>query len=1093
MVRAEVQLQCRDTQLTPEKMKIVAPAILSKLMTSEEMEECLGGLRTEMAGAANEMSSNFDRELVLMSQLRDSQQMQRPLTRNSSGLSDSLSSTWNQSTFIFLQPSQYARLAEKLNPYSAAEDRIEALNTLLVTQISECIGTQCWPLIKDGLQAALIDTNVNVASLSMKIHARMLTNVTPFCTKEAFTSLTQTIVSLYRDKTRSHILPALASEISFKKRPNHGFLQICKLISTVCKDLPKYWPRYAHSHIEHMMKAMIELVSLKGRGGQKILSPIHLISLVDPKAQWLKAWLHGNLGRKIFFDLVGKMNDNLFIKAALHHLLLTLDKGSFPLLSRSSGRKKGLLSSSLVSFAFFSHNLNVIVLALQYREGQKIFPVSLPQRDEPVDGMTVIKHLVNFVANGHQVSHQTTSRLITKALVSLGQTNQNVNKYFINDKVVDTMIVPLLNWTQHPQSSIALNLCKLLELLFKSPSGLDFALGVKIEASGLHLPDFMLSFTLSFLTSMSTLSHQNEAVMMAALSTCRYIVMSHACALTVTFQAFVKGLSEAYFDIDDLSAVTPTNSMANIAIENQATELKARITDVLKATIKTPRGLYTVAGIDGLLQTLVQESKINMEDMLLTAFTANGRFTIEENSALELSKNELVKILIEYDVKEWQPTGNTNEDKVFKIMASLVMMLSDAEALTSHEEELKILFPFDDSPLLVQDETMLPLRLLIFVMADLDLRMNLLANHDMKTKLNNLMETFKTDDGVIMVDKGSTFLQYLNESLSQLGGPTERKLISLTPQKNSRRQLVKVVKEKKLSHAQDLAKFLKDHKHGEATKDKKWRNEVVKLFRKNLTMTNSIISPDVMADLFYQINCNNADHDPNVVDFPRMAVKLTKEDDLAIDAFATYSKKNLSSDISSQDMSQIMKYSKKLLNKDQRDSYEGVDWTVLVIFALLNGNVPNVQNILKSLTNNFEKSAVWFQDNEALVSKIGHHVEMILTEETPLIIPSLRENNIPVALIVMQWMKQVYLNVLDWNEISNYAVILSLYGPDYQVYFCASIFRHLRDVIVDQADQDLLQLLRCDPVQGFYSGDYLPYMEQLEHRYRHLVLKDLYL
>ena len=156
LVQAEVQLQCRDTQLTPEKMKMVAPAILSKLMTSSEMDDCLDTLNTDMGEAVSDMCVNFDRELVLMSQLRDKSQNDRPGSRNSSGLSDSLSSTWNQGGFIFIQPNQYAKLADKLNPYRSAEDRIEALNTLVASQVGECVGSASWYAIREGLQAALI-------------------------------------------------------------------------------------------------------------------------------------------------------------------------------------------------------------------------------------------------------------------------------------------------------------------------------------------------------------------------------------------------------------------------------------------------------------------------------------------------------------------------------------------------------------------------------------------------------------------------------------------------------------------------------------------------------------------------------------------------------------------------------------------------------------------------------------------------------------------------------------------------------------------------------------------------------------------------
>ena len=212
-------------------------------------------------------------------------------------------------------------------------------------------------------------------------------------------ALTTTVKQIYKDRTRNYQLPSVASEISFKKRPNHNLLQTCRLITSTCRDLPKNWSRYPASIVEDIMQAMLDMVTMKSKG-QKTLSPIHLISLVDPKAKWLKAWMHGNLGRQLFFHLARITHDNLFFKTAMHHLLVTLERpDTFPLLSRTSGRKKGLISSSLVSFAFFSHNLHVTCLALQYHHGQKMFPLTLPNRDELSDGRSLIKAMVTFVAN----------------------------------------------------------------------------------------------------------------------------------------------------------------------------------------------------------------------------------------------------------------------------------------------------------------------------------------------------------------------------------------------------------------------------------------------------------------------------------------------------------------------------------------------------------------------------------------------------------------------------------------------------------------------------------------------------------------------
>ena len=56
LVEEEVGLQCRQTELTPHKMKLVAPAILHKVLQSAEMKECLAGMQMRVADASWEMA-----------------------------------------------------------------------------------------------------------------------------------------------------------------------------------------------------------------------------------------------------------------------------------------------------------------------------------------------------------------------------------------------------------------------------------------------------------------------------------------------------------------------------------------------------------------------------------------------------------------------------------------------------------------------------------------------------------------------------------------------------------------------------------------------------------------------------------------------------------------------------------------------------------------------------------------------------------------------------------------------------------------------------------------------------------------------------
>ena len=987
LVQAEVKIQCRDTQLTPEKMKIVAPAILSKLMTSSEMDDCLDNLNTEMGEAVSDMCANFDRELVLMSQLRDSLNDIRPGSRNSSGLSDSLSSTWNQGGFIFIQPNQYAKLADKLNPYRAAEDRIEALNTLVASQVSECVGSASWPLIREGLQAALMDSSHSgVSSIALRLYAKMLTNISPFCTKEAFVSLASTIIGLYKDKSRNYQLPSIATEVSFKKRPTHNLLQICRLITRTCKELPRFWNRYPPSHIDEIMRSMLVLITLKSRG-QKILSPVHLISLVDPKANWLKAWLHGNIGRHMFFHLVEQTHDNLMIKTSVHHLLAALEKDNFPLLSRSSGRKKGLLTSSLVSFAFLSHNLKVTCLTLQYQKGQTMFPLTLPNREESIDCYFIMKTLIHFVAHSYQPSHLTIAKMICNSIIEhLGNSEKNIKKFWINEKIMDILLAPLINWSQHQQTYLALNLCRLHEVILSSETGIAFAQDVKIEASGLSMPEFLLDFTTQFLKSMLNLNHQTEKLMLIGICVCKKIVLNHACVLSPTFQLFVKAVANALFDLEDLSSKTPTNSMANISIESHSIEIKKELLDLLKNVITTPKGLFVVGKINGLLPILIEEGEFeSIEFLALAVFTVNGKFVLEDNAFLEKTLTNISKMFLEHDLTYW-PNNTNNEEKLAKYLSTLVTVLSDLDYLNKNFHLLQDLMPFQDqNSCIIQDDSAFHIRLLLCLVSDLDVQLLILTKIDLKQKIEVLLNDCQHEDGAIMTDSTYMITQNLSKMISEIGGPTERKDEPLSRQVSEEDHEI-------FQKMEELKTFFK--------KQSKPINLNVKakvLYKECASQLKLETLKELISGLI---------ENDNEIPISQLR-ELSKEESVAIELFRTYIEKHGYSDnISNQCLSQI-------LQQTPHDPYGHLSWTVLVLGAVFSGNVTKTNQL----------SRIMKLDQDDLISRIGHLVEMIVIEEMPMLLPCL---NFPISVIVRQWVKQCFLNTLDWVDIIHFILIQAL-------------------------------------------------------------------
>ena len=146
------------------------------------------------------------------------------------------------------------------------------------------------------------------------------------------------------------------------------------------------------------------------------------------------------------------------------------------------------------------------------------------------------------------------------------------------------------------------------------------------------------------------------------------------------------------------------------------------------------------------------------------------------------------------------------------------------------------------------------------------------------------------------------------------------------------------------------------------------------------------------------------------------------------------------------------------------------------IGAICNGNLAKTHHL-----------SILFQfDQEELVSRIGHQVEMIIIEEMPMLIPCL---NFSISLIVRQWIKQCFLNTLDWVDIIHFILIQLLFGKDYIIYCCVSIFYHLQDKIAQENPNELIELLRCKPIEDFHFYDYFSKMEELEKQYQHLISK----
>uniref|UniRef100_A0A8B9ZDH3 Protein broad-minded n=1 Tax=Buteo japonicus TaxID=224669 RepID=A0A8B9ZDH3_9AVES len=207
----------------------------------------------------------------------------------------------------------------------------------------------------------------------------------------------------------------------------------------------------------------------------------------------------------------------------------------------------------------------------------------------------------------------------------------------------------------------------------------------------------------------------------------------------------------------------------------------------------------------------------------------------------------------------------------------------------------------------------------------------------------------------------------------------------------------------------------------------------------------------------------------------------------------------------------------KFLKKQQRtvvsslcclkECYAGYDWFASSVFLIMSGDGEKTLMFLQRFSRLLVSAFLWpprlhksmhlpITTVESGIHPVyfcsAHHIEMLLKAELPLVFSAFHMSGFTPSQICLQWITQCFWNYMDWSEICHYIAICIFLGPDYQIYMCISVFRHLQqDILKHTKDQNLQVFLKEEALHGFRVSDYLEYMESLEAIYRPMLLKDM--
>uniref|UniRef100_A0A8I3N8I6 Protein broad-minded n=1 Tax=Canis lupus familiaris TaxID=9615 RepID=A0A8I3N8I6_CANLF len=460
----------------------------------------------------------------------------------------------------------------------------------------------------------------------------------------------------------------------------------------------------------------------------------------------------------------------------------------------------------------------------------------------------------------------------------------------------------------------------------------------------------------------------------------------------------------------------------------------------------------------------------------------------------------------------------------------------DRLIILNSEAKIRSLFNYEQSHIF-------GLRLLSVLCCDLDTLLLLEAQYQVSEMLlnaqeENILETSESHRHFI-IDGLSVERNHVLVRINFIGGPMERILPPRVLEKGDDPYpwpmfssyplptcyLSEVTRNADLKQDNDLGKLLLHFKMSD--KQTEWIENCRRQFCKMMKAKPDIISGSALLELLEKFVLHLSES-PSECYFPSVEYtatdanvkneSLSSVQQLGIKMTVRYGKfLNLLKDSAENDLTLVLKHCERFLKQQQapikssllclQGSYAGHDWFVSSLFMIMLGDKEKTLRFLQQFSRLLISAFLWlprlhisrYLPTDTIESGIHpvyfcstHYIEMLLKVEVPLVFSAFHMSGFAPSQICLLWITQCFWNYLDWIEICHYIATCVFLGPDYQVYICIAIFKHLQqDILQHTQTQDLQVFLKEEALHGFRVSDYFEYMEILEQNYRPVVLRDM--
>ncbi|XP_048656359.1 protein broad-minded [Marmota marmota marmota] len=1102
--------------------------VTRRIHDSKEYKEIMHSLNNVMMVVVESMINKFEEDEIRSQERQKRIQKEKSSSYCTDNCSDS-DSSFNQS-YKFCQ-GKLQLILDQLDPGQPKEVRYDALQTLCSAPPSDVLNCENWSTLCEKLTLCLSDPDPVFSDRILKFYAQTFTLSPLYMTKEIYTNLAK-YLELYFLSRENHI-PTLSTGVDITNHNVICLLKKVRLLNEYQKEAPSFWIRHPEKYMEEIVESTLSLLSVKHDQShlvsQKILDPIYFFALVDTKAMWFKKWMHAYYSRDVVLRLLEKKYKSL-VSVLIYQNTFCLSENYSP--ASMVTEVLWILCDQKECAIECLYNNTVVETLLQPVHNLMKGTETAPNCSE-----TALIHIADILARIASVKEGLILLLYGENMNCSEEeslTGAHIIAQF-SKKLLDEDISIFSGSELLPVVKGAfISVCR---QIYGTCEGLQVLLPYSLHESiakawkKTSLMSERVPTPVQGSDSVSSVSQESQNIMAWE---------ENLLDDLLNFAATPKGLLllQRTGSIDECVTFMFNRCAKNLQISRQKKFGYGVLVTQVASTAAGAVALQNSGFISALITELWSTLECGRDDVRVTHPRSTPVDPIDRSCQKSfLALVNLLSYPAVYELVGNQELPNKVEYSLREVPTCVIDII-DRLIILNSEAKIRSLFNYEQSHIF-------GLRLLSVVCCDLDTLLLLEAQYQVSRMLlhaqeENILEISENHrlKGFI-IDGLSVERNHILVRINLVGGSSERILPPRILEKGDDPYpwpmfssyplppcyLPEVTRNADIKQDNDLGKLLLPFKMSD--KQTEWIENCQKQFCKMMKAKPDVISGSALVELLENFVLHLTEN-PSECYFPSVEYtatdanvkneSLSSVQQLGITMTVRYGKfLNLLKDGAENDLALVLKHCERFLKQQQapvkssllclQGNYAGHDWFVSSLFMIMLGDKEKTLQFLQQFSKLLTSAFLWlprlhiskYLPIDTIESGIHpiyfcstHYVEMLLKAEVPLVCSAFHMSGFAPSQICLQWINQCFWNYLDWIEICHYIATCIFLGPDYQVYICIAIFKHLQqDILQHTQTQDLQIFLKEEALHGFRVSDYFEYMENLEQNYRPVVLRNM--